>query len=541
MDLVVDLDENSFAISTNATQSLSGSLSTAAEVSVINLLGQAETISGRVGSATGDVMGAAGITNLLHPRATGGVGLDTGAASAAVARTAEMLATPTFSIELRKPTLGEAMTPVALRLRREVEYHDVTSGFRNKVLEAEASITDPSNTHSVSYNCAWRNLSPLSHPTRLYASASSPEVVSNCDSSLKSSVAYSYHRAAVNSAKAPTAGHKTTFRAEVAGAGGDVQFVKAAFSGLYSASLFRFAPDTGFDLPHHKAAFEASVGLTGTGQPAPFASLAADAPPALRPHPGPNMFSVIGRALTASFLPWDPPVLAVSADAANPSVPAVAAARRHVPSTTASSTEVTTPLGRADDYLATSPTHHLHGGVTSASTTPSSPSLDNEYTWVHRLAGWLAPGITGQLDVSLGCLRPFGASAQRPYGTRIVDRFFLTGSRMRGFDSVGPKADPVEAGTASGDVLGGDYMAALTARVLLPPPLPSVRLANAGLRTQAWATVGSLATTKEVTDLPSFLSKHSAAAGVGLVSCVGVDIITSPRTDSATAHDSGLH
>jgi outer membrane protein assembly factor BamA len=489
-DLVVDLDESTFSVTTNATQSLSGSLSTAAEVSVMNLLGQAETISGRVGSASGDLsMGGIGELLSSSASATSSMSSQPGAAasmssssssssaSSAVQRTAEMLTTPTFLFELRKPTLGEARTPVGLRLRREVEYHDVTSGFRNTLLEGEASITDPSNTHSVSYTCAWRNLSPLraAGGGKLFASGSSPEVVANCDASLKSSVAYSYVRSRLNAGKTPSAGHKSVFRAEVAGAGGDVQFVRAAFNGLYAASLLRFAPDTGYALPQHKAAFVASL----NGQPQQDDDGSGPQQNPLAPHPGPGLLSLWGRVLSGQTRSTDPAPLVTSPKAA-----AAEAARWG------------------------SRQHHPRGGLGSG----SGPG--SEYTLAHRVAGWLSPGVTAHFDLSLGLLVPFGASAARPYGTRIVDRFFMHGARFRGFDSIGPKSDPVDGGNALGDVLGGDALAAATARLLLPPPLPSVRLANAGLRTQAFVSVGALGPA----DPSSLLGKVSASAGVGLVS-----------------------
>jgi hypothetical protein len=490
-DLVVNLDESTFSVTTNATQSLSGSLSTAAEVSVMNLLGQAETFSGRVGSASGD-LAVGGLGELLAASQPGGAGGAAGVgsrergASGVVQRTAEMLTTPTFLLEMRKPTLGEARTPVGLRLRREVEYHDVTSGFRNTVLEGEASITDPSNTHSVSYTCAWRNLAPLRAAGKLFASGSSPEVAANCDASLKSSVAYSYVRNRLTAGKTPSAGHKSVFRAEVAGAGGDVQFVRAAFNGLYAASILRFAPDTGYAQPRHKAAFVAA--LNGLPQPEEEdAGSAAD----LAPHPGPGLLSLWGRALTGATRPADPPLLVTNAKVA-----AAAGAASAARSLSSSSSP--------------SPSSTYRGAAAGA-------AEEEDYTFAHRIAGWLAPGVTGHLDLSLGALLPFGASAARPYGSRIVDRFFMHGSRFRGFDSIGPRSDRVDGGNVLGDVLGGDLLGTVSARVLLPPPLPSVRLANAGLRTQAFVSVGTLASAKEASDPSALLGRLSASAGAGLV------------------------
>lgn len=494
MDLIVDLDENTFAINTSATQAISGSLSTAAEVSLFNLFGNAETVSARVGSATGEIA-LGGFTDFFNSASSSAVpSLRTDTAAAAVARTAEMLSTPTFLVELRKPTIGDARTPLQVRLRKEVEYHDVTSGFRNRVLEAEAAITDPSNTHSISYGCSWRNLVPIISPNKLYSTGSSPEIIANCDSSLKSSIAYSYAQSSLNAGKTASVGNKLVFRTELAGAGGDVQFLRTAFNGLWAMSFLRFAPDTGYALPKHKAAFVAAVGDTGaTASASAAATVESDTEENkfLYPHPGVPLLSLWGRTLQGQLRKTDPPVLITQNPVLN------SPHKQHH----SSSGE------RADQFV--NPFDTTHPRFTSS----SSPT---EYTLQHRLAGWLAPGITTHFDLSLGMLLPYGTNAQRPYGTRVVDRFFMLGSRFRGYDSIGPKATTVETGTANGDVLGGDYLAALNTRILLPPPLPSVRLANAGVRSQLFFSVGTLASGKDTTSLGSFLSRSSASAGVGI-------------------------
>ena len=71
--------------------------------------------------------------------------------------------------------------------------------------------------------------------------------------------------------------------------------------------------------------------------------------------------------------------------------------------------------------------------------------------------------ITG----SVGMLQPWSNTANQE---RIVDRFFMHGSRFRGFDSIGPRSERVDGGNVLGDVLGGDMLGTVSARVLLPPP-----------------------------------------------------------------------
>jgi outer membrane protein assembly factor BamA len=160
--------------------------------------------------------------------------------------------------------------------------------------------------------------------------------------------------------------------------------------------------------------------------------------------------------------------------------------------------------------------HSAASAVAASQNRANRPLAPAEYTWSHRAAGWLSPGITGLLDVTAGLLVPYGADAARVSGGRIIDRFFMLGARFRGFDSIGPKAAPVPGGTKAGDVLGGDYLMAATARVLLPPPLPSVRLANVGFRSQLWATAGVLAARGDTPGIESFASQARGSAGVGL-------------------------
>jgi outer membrane protein assembly factor BamA len=479
-DLVVELDERSFSLSSGVSQSLAGTVRGGTQASVINALGQAETLSLSVGSASSEIS-FAGLDDMLAGGFRGaGSGAGAGGAAPAIvggrsARVLEQLATPTFTLSLHKPTLLGAPAPVDVRLRSELEFHDAQSGFVNAVREAEASITDVSGRHSVSYALAWRNLSPVRQPRALFATASSPEVVAGCDSSLKSSVSYAFSDSTpgqgLNTARGFGAGRRAAFRAELAGAGGDVHFARAALGASLSLSLLRFAPDTGFALPLAKG--EAAAAAVAAVQAA--AGAGADAAlGGLRPHPGPALLGYWGRALSGALRADDPPAI------------------------------VTGPL---------------------AAPPPSSPSLlpptlpaSAPYSLSQRIAGWLAPGLSIAFDLSLGALAPFGRSARQPQGgSRLPDRFFLFGSKCRGFDSVGPRAARVEGGTPFGDALGGDALAALSARVLLPPPLPSVRLANYGVRSQAFATVAALAPGREASSLAAFAGGASASAGLGIV------------------------
>jgi hypothetical protein len=157
------------------------------------------------------------------------------------------------------------------------------------------------------------------------------------------------------------------------------------------------------------------------------------------------------------------------------------------------------------------------------------------YSFLHRLSGWLSPGVTLSLEAQAGALRGLGPDFRDAACPRLVDRFFLTAQRMRGFHAVGPVAERVEHGSPYGDALGGDVYGVVTARLMLPPPIPSVRLANAGVRTLAYATAGRVGALRDAIASPlRFGSTATASAGIGVVSvCWLMDVSVRQRTACA--------
>jgi hypothetical protein len=315
----------------------------------------------------------------------------------------------------------------------------------------------------------------------------------------------------------PPPAYDLTHKQELAGIGGDVFFVKLGFQGSYARSFRRYHPDTGYELPLSRGAFyaaqkhnEKAKGSGGPARVAPEAGVAlgaaAPAPTqpqapqpssggargALQAHPGASMFGKWARILGADNTLPQPGYAHIDTDA-------IAAAAG-----------LTVRKAGVPAVAAASP-----AAVRKTSTAAAAASAPT-YTWGHRLAGWLSPGVTTIADVTGGVLVPFGDDAARPAGGRIIDRFFMLGAKFRGFDSIGPTAAPVVASRPVGDVLGGDYLAAATLRVLLPPPVPSVRLANIGLRTQLWATAGALAARGDTPSLASFAEQWRGSVGVGL-------------------------
>jgi hypothetical protein len=155
-----------------------------------------------------------------------------------------------------------------------------------------------------------------------------------------------------------------------------------------------------------------------------------------------------------------------------------------------------------------------------------SPLLD-------LVAGWSAGGITAQIDLCLGLLAPLGGAQ-----SRVLDRFHSANaqSALRGFESIGPRAAP-SGGDKLGDALGGDVLAVCTARLLLPPPLPSVRAVRNNVRSYAFATVGALCPnlTRSATPLRDLRTGTSAALGLGLVRSIPFAAGRRPRSSPRTA------
>lgn len=256
---------------------------------------------------------------------------------------------------------------------------------------------------------------------------------------------------------------------EVAGPGGDAHFVKSELSaGLY-ASVLRFQPDTGYAQSLDSAEWNkrevAREVAAATGHATAHAQEEEDQTGGLRPHPRPNLFS---------------------------SSPSSASS----PSSSSSASTSALFLPRFGPYRA------------------------EPYSFGHRLAGWLSPGITLSLEASAGAMRSYGPDAGRTGGVRLPDRFFLTGARMRGFDAVAPLTAPQPGGAPYGDAIGGDVYAYGCAKLLLPPPVPSVRLANAGVRTHLYACAGRVGSLDGLVSAGprGFLDEVSASAGVGVVS-----------------------
>jgi hypothetical protein len=342
---------------------------------------------------------------------------------------------------------------------------------------------------------------------------------------------------------------------EVAGLGGDVSFIKAQANVLGAVSWRRYAPDTGYALPLHRAAWLAAAagvqggegsqagrgGKRGAGSAgkggADDAAVGADGRP-LRPHPGLGVLSLDAPAggwsgfatlggggaggVAGGGVPASPALSPSPSESDLTPLQRAALFLREehgVFTAQPSAAEAAAPATRSSVRAGSPAFAPPPGEGAVAAVGGEAPVPEGEYTGWHRLAGWLSPGVTLQGEATLGAMASYGSDAGHYAGARGVDRFYLTGYRMRGYEQVGSKARRLEHGTPYGDALGGTTLAAVTARVLLPPPFPSVRLANAGMRTHAYLSVGRVggmpATARELVDT------LSASAGVGVVSRCG--------------------
>jgi hypothetical protein len=455
-DLVVTLDELSYSLQAMGTTNRQGEVHTGTEAKLVNVLGQAESISFSAGRDVPMAWGVGGGDVAV------GAPLPSTAAASATATPASpspslipfSLSSSSWVVEARKPTLWGTPASAGLRLRNLRDPLESTSGLTSRVLEAEASLTDASNTHSLALSTAWRQLSPSR------TSPTSPEALLDCTASVKNSLSYAALLGAglKPSEALPASGSKVVTRVEVAGLGGDVGFFKVAASATWAASVARYAPDTGYTLPKTESEFK--QGMSDASHPAKD----------LKPFPGPH-----------AIIPW------------------------------------------------------LSGGSrsssssSSSSVSSSSSSSGGRYTVWDRIAGWLSPGVSLVVDGTLGLVQPFSSSSSSSSSTtHLHDRFYAppNGKNLRGFASLGPRGTLAGAsGVGRGDALGGDVFGAVTARILLPPPVPSINLVNLGVRSYLWGSLGAMALSKgggPLATLGGLTQRPSCSAGVGIVSEEGL-------------------
>lgn len=475
-DVQLGLDEASFSLNSGAMQSLDGSLQAGLEGRLLNKLGLAETLSVKVGQSavTLDVaaIGESGLDSLSRMRDSTGTGPSAATAAGVaqgdagtepfykrwVKKTASF--DPDFSIAAKFPVVAGKLMPVEARVRRERTDLSLQSSYEVRTSDVEVSATDASGSHGLGYTLARRV--PQASTS---GAPASQEVLAELRPDIKSSVTYSYALHGLLSGRdvGGDEGVRVRARAEVAGGplGGDVGLLKFGMQINVASSVGRYTPDTGYALPLPRrewleAAVRGQIAEAG-GEDTPWTETEPES-------------VVLGRSAGArkSLKPHPGP-------------------------------------------------RRVFGHLISHRT-----DLQHNYTLWHRLAGWTAGGITAQLEANTAAVMPwwrggYGESG-RPRSVGIVDRLVPAYGRIRGWEGVGPHAAPVPGAlTRHGDALGGDLFLAATGRVLLPPPIPSVRMANAFFRSTVWSSVGLVQPWSALAG--SALPHHSlwaGAAGVGL-------------------------
>lgn len=559
------------------------------EVRLPNLTGHLDSLALRIGEDQGDLLadtaslasgGGAAPPPSGSPASRGtGVGIGSGR-GLSLLRARQ--ASPWVQASYTKPTLAGTRWALEVSAKQSATSWDARQSLRLRERQAGITLTDPSGRHSFGLALTERRprlarlpgpggaglaRPPPSPPAAakvsssaldavqpasallgapaapsealpgaagaLFATSASHEVAAGSAPSLKGALVYGFtvdSRPRV-AAGAPCSGGSVSANVELAGvpALSSVSHAKASLTASHAFSLGRFAPDTGFALPPTSSQRASPASLSRLRSSA--------AQQGLLPHPGP------------SALPFLP----------------------------------TLPAGPSDRAARPRPTiRSLAPGVQDApQTAPSRLSLDPRAPtsgWREVIAGWLAPGLTVVASSTVGVLVPlppawgidaawrsvtgsggpsrqwaavrpgsaWGAEPFRPAvepasaadlaaepseligRSSVLDRFQLGAPALRGFagEGIGPKGGVVRGGGEHGDSLGGDFSASLGVRLLGPPPLPSVTLVNAGVRTQAWANAGvilpgPLRSLSPVVFALTDSTLWSAAAGVGVTVPMG--------------------
>ena len=295
-NLVITLDELSYSANAGAMGGVRGSAVTAGvSLSAINALGYAESLSLSMGNdvpmayGVGGSDGASALGSLLSGGAQGAGALAHlpfgSAAPAPAARLALPRAPqPNWKLEARKPTLAGTAASLGLMLRQDTAPLEAHSSLTHKLLEGEASFTDATGRHSLALATALRQLSPLRPAHSPTATLSSPETLSHCLASVKNSFTYAARLGPglAPSDAVPASGARAAARVEVAGLGGDISFLKLAASGTWAASLGRYTPDTGYQLPSGSGGERGLQPFPGAAGLLPWCRSSSGPRPALR-------------------------------------------------------------------------------------------------------------------------------------------------------------------------------------------------------------------------------------------------------------------
>lgn len=476
VDVRVGLGESSYHLNAGVEVSPSGSGEAYTEAGLHNLFGGMDTLTARVvGVQTSSSDLARNVDTAAHAAQRIASQVHTADPSALTS----LLAAPSFSVTYSKPTVGTSPTPLALSLRRQVLDRRATASHSCRVVEAAAALSSASGATTGAYSLAWRNLIPVTDIGSYYGTAASPPVVKDAGSSLAASVRLSHKRDTRNDEV--TSGSLASGSVELAHPvfGGDVGFVRTGLQWDAATSWRRFMPDHGWAaLTSRPAAAARRTSAAAVAQQAMGSSGSSD--------------SGAGPSCPAGIKPAEAAAARAAGLQPHPGASGV-----------------------------------LPKWLASMAGSPGSPAA-------RRLAAWLGSGVTVACSGELGYIMPLYVGGGVQPATSIVDRYTAGAPLLRGFVDCGlgphvhctsanvpPGTPRLDTAAGHADAVGGDVLAAATVRALLPPPLPSATLTNAGVRTFLWASAGALLSARGASQMlagsTAAVKQHAAAtAGVGL-------------------------
>ncbi|DBA03275.1 TPA: hypothetical protein N0F65_011634 [Lagenidium giganteum] len=135
----------------------------------------------------------------------------------------------------------------------ELHNHQKFSSYNEKIRGGSIAISDYQGMHELSLNFGWRDIIPRRDPKVPTAYRASPSILAEALPSTKTSLKYVYKDDSRNNLVAPTSGGLFEYSTEVAGAFGDVNFVKTEVTGqkhfglgpvLFGSPLLNFSVAT---------------------------------------------------------------------------------------------------------------------------------------------------------------------------------------------------------------------------------------------------------------------------------------------------------
>jgi len=162
-------------------------------------------------------------------------------ATASIGKGAGFTSSPSssFNLEFFKPRAFSSKATISYNLFREARDRSLNSSCFVDVKGGDATYTTPDKNHAVTYGLQFREMQPTGRevPGQGYKGASA-SIQGECNEpSLKSSIRYAFVKDKRDNSIIPTMGHAFTASAELAGLGGDAQFLKLEGAASYHKTI----------------------------------------------------------------------------------------------------------------------------------------------------------------------------------------------------------------------------------------------------------------------------------------------------------------